>query len=106
MKITAATFPPHIASAYGVRAAPPAARVTKPSVVEGVAPIAKISPIAPKAAGEVSKLVAQVVPGSISFTEDGTAFPKAPALPIYTHPADRNAAATGIALGSSVDVTG
>lgn len=106
MKITSATFPPHIARAYGVRAAQPAARVTKPSVVEGAEPIAKIAPVERKASTDVSKLVAQVVPGSVSFTADGTAVPKTPALPIYAHPADRNAAATGIALGSSVDVTG
>jgi len=106
MQITSATFPPHIARAYGVRAAPPAAVVTRTSQIRQTDPIAKIAPITPKTTGDVSRLVASVVPGSISFTEDGVAMPKAPALPIYKHPADRNAAATGIARGSSIDVTG
>ena len=113
MQITAATFPPHVARAYGVPAAQPTALVTRTSQVRQTDPIAKIAPITPKAskaAGDVNRLVASVVPGSISFTEDGTAMPKAPALPTYTHPAaqpaSRNAAATGIALGSSIDVSG
>jgi hypothetical protein len=106
MQITPATFPPHVARAYGVRTAPPVAPAVRTAPSEGADAIAKIAPAQPKATGEVNRLVASVVPGSISFTEDGTAMPKAPALPIYAHPADRNAAATGIALGSSIDVSG
>lgn len=106
MQITSATFPHHIARAYGVRAAPPVARAIQTAPTDGADAIAKISPAKPKAVGDVNRLIASVVPGSISFTEDGVAMPKAPALPIYKHPADRNAAATGIALGSSIDVSG
>lgn len=103
MKITPATFPPHIARAYGVRASQPAARVTPNEPADRVGPIAKITPAR---RNDLAGLVARVVPGSISFTDDGTAMPKAPSLPMYTRSADRNAAATGIAVGRSIDVTG
>jgi hypothetical protein len=103
MKITNATFPPHIARAYGVRASQPAARVTPTEPADRVGPIAKITPAR---RADLATLVARVVPGSISFAEDGTAVPSAPARAFYTHPADANAAATGIALGRSIDTTG
>lgn len=106
MKITSATFPPHIAKAYGVRPAQQAVTVVQTSPTERTDAIAKIAPAAHRAADAVERLVAQVVPGSVAFTDDGTAVPKAPALPIYTRPADRNAAATGIAVGASIDVSG
>ncbi|MCB9846810.1 MAG: hypothetical protein H6814_00205 [Phycisphaeraceae bacterium] len=103
MKITPAIFPPHIARAYGVRAQAPAAKVTPTDGASQTDSIARIAPAKPSG---VASLVARVVPGSISFAEDGTAMPKAPARPFYTHPADANAAATGVALGRSIDVSG
>lgn len=106
MRITGANFPHHIARAYGVRAAQPAAKVTRADPAQRVDAIAKISPAAATNRNSLSNLVAQVVPGSISFTEHGTAVPKAPARAFYTHPADANAAATGVALGRSIDVSG
>lgn len=49
------------------------------------------------------KLAAARVPGEVSF-ESGAAPARAPgALPIYAHPADRNAAATGISAGRLID---
>lgn len=60
------------------------------------------------------KLVAAKVPGGVSF-EGGRAVPGAPAsqasgaaasLPFYRHPADRNAAATSINLGTHLDTRG
>ncbi len=106
MQITSATFPPHVARAYGVRTAPPVARAVRSEPTAGADAIAKIAPAQPKATGAVNRLVAQVVPGSISFTDNGVAMPKAPSIPIYTNGADRNAAATRIAIGSSLDITG
>ena len=106
MQITSATFPPHVARAYGVRAAPQVTRAVRSEPTTSTDAIAKIAPATPKATGAVNRLVAQVVPGSISFNESGVAMPKAPSLPIYTNGADRNAAATRIAIGSSLDITG
>lgn len=48
-------------------------------------------------------LAAARVPGSIGFDASAPARAKG-ALPIYTHPADRNSAATGITASRLVDV--
>ncbi len=37
---------------------------------------------------------------------DAQAQPSSGSLPMYRHPADRNAAATGVVLGKSLDITG
>ena len=49
-----------------------------------------------------ARLVAGVVPGGVGF-EGGVPVPKSDALPMYRHPADRNAAATGVNLGRLID---
>ena len=51
----------------------------------------------------VSTLVAGAVPGRVDFTSD-TPMPTA-ALPLYRHPADRNAAATGVHAGQLIDIS-
>ena len=49
-------------------------------------------------------LAAAKVPGGIDFEANTTAPAQARgALPIYTHPADRNVAATGITAGRLID---
>jgi hypothetical protein len=52
----------------------------------------------------ISLLVGAVVPGGIDFSADQPV-PSA-GLPLYRHPAERNAAATGVALGRKLDVNG
>jgi len=55
----------------------------------------------------VRSLVAGVVPGGITFDDaTGIATPTRDAIPMYRHPADRNAAAVAIELGRSIDVRG
>jgi hypothetical protein len=51
----------------------------------------------------VSRLVGAVVPGKVSFTGDAPV--QEGAIALYRHPADKNAAATGVYAGRVVDVT-
>ena len=117
MRISAPTMPFHLARAYGVRPANapaptapgdpapppgparPAAEPSGVGGVEGAAPMRRPD--------VVQRLVAGAVPGRIDFS--GAEPRPAPdaALPMYRHPADRNAAATGVLLaGRSLDVSG
>lgn len=50
------------------------------------------------------KLVAAVVPGRIDFTHDQPVQNTAGAMPFYRHPADKNSAATRIAVSTKIDV--
>jgi hypothetical protein len=95
MRIDGPSIPFHIAQAYGVRPA---------AIGLPVQPVAPVSPVPPVMGSGARKLVAGVVPGKISFT-DGGAMPSA-GLSMYRHPADKNAAATGVGAGRLVDVTG
>ena len=96
------TIPFHIARAYGVapRPASPAAqpaptkRVSKPEMSREDA-----------AREKLARLIAARVPGGIDFTNDEPV-PSAGAIPMYRHPADRNAAATGVVAGRVIDVVG
>jgi hypothetical protein len=58
---------------------------------------------APSRAARIARLSAGVVPGGVSF-EPAHADP-AGALAMHAAPADRNTAATGVALGRVIDVT-
>jgi hypothetical protein len=68
----------------------------------------EIATAAPKPASDPSRLVAaQVDP--IDLTRDVAQIAGRPtdgALPMYRHPADRNQAATAVALGRSLDIRG
>ena len=55
---------------------------------------------------KVSRLVAGSVDLPVSFDAGPVSTDAEGALPLYRHPADRNAAATGVTLGRRVDVTG
>ncbi|MCC5822235.1 MAG: hypothetical protein LAT64_09500 [Phycisphaerales bacterium] len=98
------------ARAYGVRpaAAPqPVQAVQQPTSTEPLARIGR--PAEPRPAADPSRVVAaQVAP--IDLTRDVAEIAGKPAsdgtLPLYRHPADRNQAATAIALGRALDVKG
>ena len=79
-----------LAQSYGV--------LPRPQVrpAQGVAPAAPA--VAAKATGPVQRVVATVVPGKVDFSGD-TPRPSTEGLPLYRHPADRNAAATGVQAG-------
>jgi len=58
-----------------------------------------------KLPGRAGRLIAAVIPGRVDFSADEPA-PTGAALPLYRHPADRNAAGTALSAGRIVDVSG
>jgi len=111
------TNPYHIARAYGVQQAPNVGPV-KPvqravtTAVEPVSPVSRDNGAGVLRDEGLQRLVAGVVPGGVAFDSSGNARPSGTsggggaALPFYRHPADRNAAATAVSLGRSLDIQG
>lgn len=100
MRITPPTMPHHLAKAYGV------SPVAKASPVRASEAAARVG--VQQAAGgseAIRKLVAGVVPGGIDFSS-AEPTPSAPAMAFYRHPADQNAAATGVLAGRVLDLEG
>lgn len=101
------------AQAYGVR---PAARPTQTVNAQPVQGAERTEPIArigqdatPRPAADPSRLVAgKVDPIDLArdVAEIGGRAQASGAYPMYRHPADRNQAATAVALGRSLDVKG
>lgn len=92
------TNPFHIARAYQVQ--PP--RATQP--------VAPVTPPADPVAGSIkpdptTRIVAATVPGRINFANAEPSHDSA-AIPFYRHPADKNAAATALTAGRTLDVQG
>ena len=85
------TNPFHIARAYQVQ--PPQAARVEPQPVAG-----SIKPIS-----AASRIVAAQVPGRVSFAGSEPQAAEAP-LAFYRHPADKNAAATAINAGKTLDI--
>ena len=54
----------------------------------------------------ISRLIAGVVPGGIDFSQETPQPTDRASIPFYRHPSDRNAAATALKIGRSIDVTG
>lgn len=99
------TIPFHLARAYGVQPARPVAPVQPVRATghsDGSSPSVSVDP-ATRAGAEIrERLVAAVVPGRVDFS--GTE--PTQTMSLYRHPADRNAAATGVHAGRVIDVTG
>lgn len=97
------TNPFHISRAYRtqqLRAVPSQARPAGNTLSTSITPTPAANP-------NVRSLVAAVVPGKIDFTSSGVAMPSdSAALPMYRHPADKNAAATAVNAGKRIDVDG
>lgn len=95
------TNPFHIARAY---------QVQPPRAAQPVAPAAPVTPSADPIAGSIkpdptTRIVAATVPGRISFASAEPSHDSA-AIPFYRHPADKNAAATALTAGRTLDVQG
>lgn len=96
------TNPFHISRAY---------QTAVPSAILGqnITPAQRLA--APAQPGPVNQLtnlsarriVAGIVPGKVDFSGE-TPAPSSPALPFYRHPADKNAAATAVNAGKSIDI--
>ncbi|MCW5754198.1 MAG: hypothetical protein KIT24_05745 [Phycisphaeraceae bacterium] len=101
------TIPFHIAKAYGVA---PQARVQPLAKAPSLPPATQEAMLfhpqgGTKANPGVARLVAATVPGRVDFSGDEPR-PSRDVLSMYRHPADRNAAATGIQAGRMLDVKG
>lgn len=101
---------PAAARAYGVRPAAPASAAQAVQSTQRTEPIARIGQRPePRPASDPSRLVAAQV-GPIDLARDVASVQGRPTdsatLPMYRHPADRNQAATGVALGRSLDIKG
>lgn len=115
MRIDGASNPYRIGQAYGVQPQAPVARpapATAASQVQRADAVSRADTVASigrspeaTAVSATARLVAAVVPGAVDFTA-ATPMPAKAALQMYRHPADRNSAATMVALGRSVDVNG
>ncbi len=132
MNITSSTSLPtnpyHIARAYGLPSARPPQAAQQAQAASGAKPVSAVKPVhelrvpaevqpIQRIGGkgyspELQSLVAGTVPGGVDFHADGTATPSGGAdghggsLPFYRHPADRNAAATAVTVGRSLDISG
>ncbi len=105
------TNPFHISRAY--QSAPLARAASAGRVNGGAAARPGTSHVSPSAPGgsvtpqmnvNTRRLVAGSVPGKVDFTANGTAIASTTAIPLYRHPADKNAAATGVSAGRIVDI--
>jgi hypothetical protein len=89
------TYPFHVAKAYAQPAPRPATAQSKPQNIDSV----ELSK--PRA-----KSVDSLVAGKVAIPANFTPAPQpksADTLPMYRHPADKNAAATGVSIGRAVD---
>ncbi len=100
MRITPPTIPHHLAKAYGI------APTAKASPVRAPETLARVGAQNDQASSTAMKqLVAGVVQGGIDFSGVEPA-PSAPAMALYRHPADQNAAATAVHAGRVLDIQG
>lgn len=103
-----ASIPFHVAKAYGVQAP---SRVGRVSAVQATEPASAVSGPANKLPSAAQKLVGATVPGRVDFSE---ALPRqvsgggggAATYSMYASAGAKNAAATGVMVGRSLDVRG
>jgi len=76
---------------------PRARRPDRPDAIESIA--------LRQRAPAMRRLIAGVVPGGVDFSGDAPR-PSGNAIPLYRHPADRNAAATTLNAGRMIDIEG
>jgi hypothetical protein len=97
----------HINRAYNL----PGTMPTKPSASTSAAQASPAQAIAfqagaaPKTPSTLTRLIAATIPGGVDFSGDEPQ-PSAPALPLYKHPADRNAVETTLHSGRLIDTNG
>lgn len=108
---TPPSLPFHIARAYApsqpMRPAPPAPIVTASGVT--VRPSGDSVQLSGQRPAPLQQNVARLTGAKVQKAADFAPPPAAPAssaLPMYRHPADKNAAATGVQVGRVIDFTG
>ena len=101
------SIPFHVAQAYGVKPTRPATPTAPAAPTAPTKPVAPSAPTQPTAGSEkIQQLVSGRVPGPVDFYSASTPTSPAGAYQLYTRAADRIEAATGIRLGSQLDVKG
>jgi hypothetical protein len=90
------TIPPQVARVHPLERAARPLTVTPLRRTDGVSAATLVR-------GGPERLVAGAVPGGIDFSVS-TPVPSGPAIPMYRHPADRNAAAVSIHAGRMIDI--
>ena len=95
------TYPFHLAKAYAAPTSAPRARSETAGKHGGAQDSVELS-------RQRSPAVNSLVAGKVSAPVNFAAGPASAgdALPMYRHPADKNAAATGVSVGRSLDVNG
>lgn len=102
------TTPFHLARAYNAKPVEPVSNRITLTPVDPIARVGSEQRASVLEDPQIRRLVGAVVPGGINFESmgaEGTASPSAAALPMYRHPSDRNAAATGVHVGRALDVS-
>lgn len=104
------TIPFHVAQAYGVRPTGTvqqtnAARAAQNAQATEIAASRPSGPTA-KLPSAAQKLVGATVPGRVDFSGAAPAQTTDSTLQLYRHPAEKNAAATAVLIGRSLDVRG
>jgi hypothetical protein len=111
--ISASSIPPtipfHVAQAYGTSAAAQISRVA--AGAGNIPPTSQVQAAATGPAAKLpsaaQKLVGATVAGRVDFSGDKPAqVTGGAAFALYTRPADKNAAATAVSIGRSLDVRG
>lgn len=98
----APTNPFHISRAYQVPGSTRSALVTP---AEGLKSTAKTGASNALTNTATRRIVAGMVPGKIDFSGP-TPVPTGGSIPMYRHPADKNAAATAVDAGRMIDIEG
>ena len=102
------TIPFHVAQAYGVRPAVQTqqAAASRASENAQAAQIAQPSGPSAKLPSAAQKLVGATVPGRVDFSGSTPTQTTDSSFQLYRHPAEKNAAATAVSIGRSLDVQG
>ncbi len=100
----APTNPFHISRAYQT-AVPGAIRGMNVTPAERLAAPVQPGPVNQLTNLSARRIVAGIVPGKVDFS-GSTPAPAPTALPMYRHPADKNAAATAVNAGKVIDIEG
>jgi hypothetical protein len=90
------SIPFQVAQAHGLERAAHSRRVS-------ITPLRHADHAAQVVRSGAERLVAAVVPGGVDFSA-GAPAPAPAAIPMYRHPADRNAAAVSVQAGRMIDV--
>lgn len=106
MRIDQPSVPHHVAKAYGINAPTRVQAAPKPQQTDAAQHIDR--PQRAQRIDKTSRLVAGIVDGRVGFDDQGSPQPvrDTTSLALYRHPADKNAAATAVHAGRSLDVTG